>query len=81
VTDLVLEIIPPIRPSLLYASLFLNDRIFNHRTQYAERHGDTMIIIAMNTDTPLQLYYRPSSDLEAIVEFDGFDAELCCYVL
>ena len=72
---LVLEIIPPIRPSLLDASFLLDDGALNDRTQNTESHCDSVIVVAVDAGTFLQLRHRLSVDFESIVQLSGFDTK------
>ena len=73
---LVLEIIPPVWPCLLNASLLLDDSVFDHTTKDAERHRNTMIVIAMHTGTLFQLGDGFSVDLKSIVQLLRFHTKL-----
>ena len=75
---LVFEVVPPIRPGLLDASLLLYYGTSNNGAQNTESHSHAMIVITMNTGTILQIWDSFSNDLEPIVEFNGLNSELGC---
>jgi len=62
-TSLVLQVIPPIWPRLLDASLFFHDRTLYHTAKDAESHRNSMVIVAVNYDIALQLVHRFPIDL------------------
>lgn len=75
---LVFEVVPPVRPGLLNASLLLYYGVSNNGAQDTEGHSHTMIIVTMNTGTILQLWDTFSNDLEPIVELNGLNSEFGC---
>jgi hypothetical protein len=72
---LVLQVIPPIRPSFLHTSLLLKNGVLDGSTQYAEGHGDTVIIVAMDADAFFQFWDGSAGDLQTVVEFFGLHTE------
>lgn len=48
-THLILEIVPPVRPSLLNAAFLLDNSILNDGTKNTESHCDAMVVIAVDT--------------------------------
>ena len=77
-TDLILQVVPPIRPSLLHTPFLLNDSIFHNSAQNAKRHGHTMIVVAMNANTLLELLDRFTVDLETVFQLFCLHAEFGC---
>ena len=75
-SDLIGEVVPPVGPSLLNATLLLDDRIFNHTAQDAEGHRDTMIIVAVDAGAFLQFRDGLAIDLQAIIKLLRLDSEL-----
>lgn len=55
---LVLEIIPPVGPSLLNTTFLLDNGVLDGSTKNAERHSNTMVIVAVDASTLLQLLDR-----------------------
>lgn len=75
VADLILQVIPPVRPSLFNASLLLNDGAVDNCAQNTEGHGHTMVIVAMNASALPEVLYGFAIDFEAIGEFFGLNSE------
>ena len=70
------QVIPPVGPRLLDASLLFEQGSLDDGTQNAERHRDTMIVIAAYAHVLIQLRYWPAIDLQTVVEFLGCNSEL-----
>lgn len=75
---LIFQVIPPVRPCLLYTALFFEDRIIDYGPEYAKRHRDAVIIVTVNTDSAFEFSYRFAIYLEAIIQLFSFDTELRC---
>ena len=75
-TNLILKIIPPIRPSFLHASLLLENGAVDNSAKHAEGHGNTVVVVAVNTHAFLQFRYRSSLHLETVVELLGLNSKL-----
>lgn len=73
---LVLEIVPPVRPRLLHATLLLDDCIIDDTAKNAECHRDTMVIVAVDAGTLLELSQWLPIDLQTIVQLSRLHAEL-----
>jgi hypothetical protein len=72
---LVLEIIPEIGPSLLDASLLLNDRLIDDTGEHTESHGHSVIIITMYRGSTAKRGMVLSKDDDPIVKLVGLDTE------
>ena len=75
---LVDEVIPPVGPRLLHTALLLDDCLLHRASQHAERHRDTVIVIAVHADTLLELGDRLPVYLQAIVQLLRLHAEFGC---
>jgi hypothetical protein len=75
---LVFQVIPPVWPCLFYTALFFDDRLTDYGSEYAKRHRDAVIIVAVNADSAFEFSYRFAVYLEAIVQLFSFDTELRC---
>jgi hypothetical protein len=75
-TNLVLEIIPPVRPRLLNAALFFEDSSWHDGCEYTVGHSHAMVIIAMHADTLLEFCQRATIYFEAIVKLLGLNTKL-----
>lgn len=75
---LVLEVIPPVGPSLLNTTFLLDNGVLDGSTENTESHSDTMVIIAVHTNALFELLDRTSVDLQPIVQLLCLDAELSC---
>ena len=64
---LVLQVVPPVRPSLLNTSFLFEDRLLDHGTQNAERHSDSVVVVTVNADSGLEFGDGLPVNLEAIV--------------
>ena len=64
---LILQVVPPVRPSLLDTSFLFENRLFDHGTQNAERHGDTVVVVTVNADSGLEFGDGLPVNLEAII--------------
>ena len=76
--DLILQVIPPVRPSLVHASFLLNDRVLDSRAQNAEGHGHTVIIIAVDASVLLELFDMSTIDFETILKLFGLNPKFGC---
>lgn len=74
-TDLIFEIIPPIRPCLLHTPLLLQDRVGNDGAQDAKRHSNAMVVITEHTNTTLELCKRLSNNFKTIIQLDRLNPE------
>lgn len=74
-TNLVLQIVPPIWPRLLDAALLFNDRALNDGAENAEGHGNSVVIVAVHADTTLQFLDGSTDDFKSVVEFDAVDTK------
>jgi hypothetical protein len=74
-THLVVKIIPEVGPSLLDASLLLDDCLFDDARQDAECHGDTVIIIAVNRCASGERFVGFAKDDDTIFKFVGLNAK------
>lgn len=72
---LVLQIVPPVRPSLLDTALLLDDTVLDYTAQDTEGHSDTVVVVAVNAAAFLQLGNGLAVDLESIVEFLSLDSK------
>ena len=75
-TNLVLEVVPPVGPRLLNTSLLLDDRVLDDSAENTECHRNSVVIVAVHADAPLELRNRFPYDFKTIIEFDAVDAEL-----
>lgn len=73
---LVLEVIPPVGPSLLDTTFLLDDGVLDGSTKNTESHSNTMIIVAMDASALLELLDRTSINLQPIVQLLRLDTEL-----
>ena len=73
---LVDEVIPPVGPRLLDAALLLDNSTSDGRSEDAERHRDTVVIVAVHTNAFPQLPDRFAINLQAIFQFLRFDPKL-----
>jgi len=64
---LVLQVVPPVRPSFLNTSFLFEDRLLDNGTQNAECHSDSVVIITVNADSGLEFGDGLPVNLEAIV--------------
>jgi hypothetical protein len=80
-TNLVLKIIPPVRPCLLNAALFFKNSSWHNSCEYTVGHGHAMVIIAVHTDTLLEFCQRAAIYFKAIVKFLGLDTKLGYIIL
>ena len=77
-SHLVLQIVPPVRPSLLDASSLLDDGSRRDRSENGEGHGDSMIVVAVNADVLEESLDLDSMNDDSVVELRGLDSELPC---
>ena len=75
---LVFQVIPPVWPCLFHTALFFDDRLTDYGSEYAKRHRDAVIIVAVNADSAFEFSYRFAVYLEAIIQLFSFDTELRC---
>jgi hypothetical protein len=75
---LVLQIIPPVGPRLFDATFLLDNRIWYNGTQDAERHRDTVVVIAMYDRTTGEGVEWATVHLKSIIQFFGLHAEFGC---
>ena len=75
---LVNEVIPPVGPRLLHTALFLDDSLLHRAAEHAERHRNTVIVIAVHADALLELRDRFPVYLQPVVQLLRLHTELCC---
>jgi hypothetical protein len=75
---LVFQVIPPVWPCLFYTALFFDDRLADYGSEYAKRHCDTVIIVAVNANSAFEIGHRFAVYLEAIIQLFSLDTELRC---
>ena len=75
---LVLQVIPPIRPRLFDAPLFLDDGAIDDSSKYGKRHRDTMVIVTMNRSAILESGERAAINDDPILKLVRLDPKLGC---
>jgi len=64
---LILQVVPPVWPSLFDTPFLFENRLFDHGAQNAERHGDSVVVIAVNANSGLEFWDGFPVNFEAVV--------------
>lgn len=74
--DLVLQVVPPVRPRLSNASFLFQHGTFNDRSKDRKRHSNSMIIVAMDARILVELFNRLAVNLQTIIELLRLNTKL-----
>jgi hypothetical protein len=75
---LVREVIPPVRPCFLHATLLFQDRARNNAGQDGKGHRHPVVIVTMHRHILVQSRDRLPVDFQPVVQFLGLDTKLGC---
>lgn len=64
---LILQVVPPVRPSLLDTSFLFKNRLFDHGSQNAKCHSNSVVVITVNADSGLEFGDGLPINFKAIV--------------
>lgn len=64
---LILQVVPPVRPSLLDASLLFENRLFDDCTQNAKRHCYSVVVVTVNAGPGLEFGNGLPVNFETII--------------
>jgi hypothetical protein len=78
ITDLILQIIPPVRPRLLHTSLLIQHRARNERREDRMGHRHPVVVVAVHNHARFELGVRATIDFQSVVKLFGLDAEFGC---
>ena len=75
---LVLQVVPPIGPRLFDTPFFLDDGTTDDSSKHGKRHGNTVVIIAMNGSAVFETGERSPINDDPVQKLARFDPKLGC---
>jgi len=80
-TYLILQVVEEVGPGLLDTTLLLDDGLLDDTRQDAERHGDTVVVVAVNRGASLERLLILAEDDDPVVKLVGLNTKLGCVLV